>query len=449
MKPPKTSLRNMNRQTRKQLQPMRAANLQSLPLFLVLGFFVLLNVSDAQDWGWRGPNGNGIAADGQKIPDEWSAEKNVIWSADVPGRGHSSPVIAGGKIFLTTADEKAKTQSAICYDQKTGEQLWIKELYSGGFVRRLHPTNTQASPTVAVGKDHVFAVFCNNDAVQVSCLDFDGKLVWQKEIGPWVPSQYQFGFGQSPIFYDGKLIVTSESEADPFVMALDPANGKQLWKIERPGPTSYGTPVVAELDGKQQMLLAGGRFVASYDPADGKELWSGKASWSVNCGTMVWNEKNGLVYSSGGYPTQQTVAFKADGSREIAWENRVKCYEQSMIVVQDCLYAFAEGGVLYCWDAATGEQLWAERLAGGESASPVFADGKIHITNEKGKTWVIRPSREKLEVVATSQLGDEMFASMAVVGNQIFMRVADKSSGERKEKLFCIGTKAEGQPSGE
>lgn len=418
-----------------------------------ISLFLALMLSErnalAQDWGWRGPTGNGIAADGQSVPAEWSAEKNVLWSADVPGRGHSSPVIGAGKIFLTTADEVNQTQSAVCYDQATGKQLWNTQLHSGGFVRRIDRNNTQASPTVAFGDDHVFAVFCTNDAVQVNCLDLEGNPVWHEEIGPWVPSRYQFGFGQSPIFYDGKLIVTSESEADPFVMALDPKNGKRVWKIERPKWTSYATPVVAEIAGKKQLLISGGQFVASYDPSSGKELWSTGASWGVVCGTMVWNQTNGLVYSSGGFPTQQTVAVKADGSGQTVWENRVKCYEQSLIAVDGCVYGFAEGGILYCWDAANGEQLWVQRLEGGESASPVFADGKLFVTNEQGKTWVLRPNRQKFDLIATNQLGDEMFASMAVVGNRIFMRIADKSTGKRMERLYCIGTNPDGKPADE
>ena len=394
----------------------------------------------AQQWGWRGPTGNGIASSGQIIPDSWSEQENVVWVSDVPGRGHSSPIVHAGRVFLTTAKEDQNTQSVICFDLRSGKQLWLKQCHANCSFPRIHPKNTQASPSIAADADRVFAVFCNDDSVHVTCLSLDGQILWQKTIGEWIPQQYQFGFGQSPIFYGGKLLVTSESETDPFIMALDPANGEEVWKIKRPTATSYGTPVVVEFQGQPQMLLSGGKDVSAYDPRTGNELWSTEAAWVVACGTMVWHEGHGLVYASGGYPAKQTLAIRADGSGEVVWENRIKCYEQSLLVVEDCVYGHAEGGVLYCWDAATGQELWVERLAGSESASPVFAGGKIHLTNEAGKTWVIRPSREKFDLVATNQLEDEMFASMAVVNNQILMRVADRDDG-RQERLYCIGTK--------
>ncbi len=419
--------------------PMRVTT--RLPSLCLVPCFVccLASIVSAEDWGWRGPTGNGLAAAGQAVVDRWSVNDHVLWATDVPGRGHSSPIVAAGKVFLTTADETAETQSVLCFDAETGARLWMTQCHAGSFLRRIHPKNTQASPSVAVGDRRVFAVFCNDDSVHVSCLDLDGKLEWQKRLAPWIPTRYQFGFGQSPIFHQGKLIVTSESETESFIMALDPATGEERWKIERPSATSYGTPVIADVGGRKQLLMAGGQDVSAYDPETGQPLWSADASWRVACGTMVWHPASGLVYASGGYPTKQTLAIAADGSGRIVWENRIKCYEQSMLVVADCLYGFAEGGILYCWDAATGEELWVERLGGSESASPVLAGGKIYVTNESGKTWVLRPNRKRFDLVATNELGDEMFASPAVVGNRILLRVADSSSGNRQERLYCLG----------
>ena len=393
------------------------------------------------EWSWRGPSGNGHAASTgaeKGTPEKWSESENVIWSAEVPGRGHSSPVLADGKIFLTTADEKKRNQSVLCYDLASGKQLWNTLCHEGVKFPKQHPKNTQASPTVAVMGDRAFAVFCNNDAVHVTCLGFDGKTVWQKEIGPWVPAQYQFGFGQSPIVHDGKLIVTAESEADPFVTALNPENGEPLWKIQRPRKTSYGTPVVANVDGREQLLMSGIQEVNSYDPQSGKELWTVDSKWQVACATMIWPPTEPIVYASGGFPAKQTLAIRADGSGEVLWDNNIKCYEQSLILVDDCLYGFSEGGILYCWDATTGEQLWRQRLEGPESASPVYVDGKLYFTNEKGKTWVVRPNRKSFDLVAENQLEEEMFASIAVSKNRLIMRVADRD-GDRQERLYCIG----------
>ncbi len=425
--------------TLKQHSPMPHLHKVVFVLFVSLTLVNYQRGLLADDWPWRGPSGNGVAADGQELVTTWSEQENVRWVADVPGRGHSSPIVSDGKVFLTTADETAETQSVLCLDLVTGQRLWMTQCHAGKFLTDLHPKNTQASPSVAVGDERVFAVFCNDDSTMLSCLDLAGRLVWQIRLGPWVPTRYQFGFGQSPIFHNGKIIVTSESETDPFIMALASADGRQLWKIERPRATSYGTPVVARIGGHEQLLIAGGQEVSSYAPETGKPLWSVDAAWVVACGTMVWHPARGLVYASGGYPTKQTLAIVADGSGKIAWENRIKCYEQSLLVAGDCVYGHAEGGVLYCWDAATGDELWVERLGGDESASPVLAGGQIFLTNEHGKTWVIRPNRSRFDLVATNQLGDEMFASLAVVDNQLLLRVADSSSGTRKERLYCIG----------
>lgn len=410
---------------------------------IVCGFLFLAGSSgavlQAQEWPWRGPSGNGVAADGQQPPLTWDETTNVVWKVEVPGRGHSSPVVAGERIFLTTADEAKQTQSVLCFDLATGRQLWNTECNSGGFLENVHRNNTHASSTVAVGDGRVFAVFCARDAVQVAALDLDGKLLWNRKVCAFVPTKYEFGFAASPIYHAGRLIVTSESETEPVVLALDPADGKEVWRIERPEATSYSTPVVTELNGRPQLMLSGGQKVVSYDPESGKQLWETRGSWLVTCGTMVWNADRSLVYASGGYPSKQTMAVKTDGSGEIAWSNKVQCYEQSLLVAEGCVYGFAEGGLLNCWDAETGQQLWVHRLKGGESASPVLAGGHIFITNERGTTWVLRPNREMAEIVATNQLGDETFASLAVVNNRILLRAADSSSGERRETLYCLG----------
>ncbi len=391
------------------------------------------------DWGWRGPHGSGHAEAG-KVPTHWSADKGVLWRTAVPGRGHSSPVVAANKIFLTTADDEAGKQAILCFDVQTGKQLWEKTCFEDVELPENHPKNTNASPSVAISGDRGFAVFCNDNTTHVTCFDFDGNVQWQKSVGRWVPTRYQFGFGQTPICYQGRVIVTSESETESFIKAMDVKTGENVWAIQRPAFTSYSTPVICKTAGRMQLLICGGKTVEGYDPETGAQLWSTDAEWVVSCGTMVWMPGGSTVYASGGYPDQQTLAISADGSAEVLWENGVKCYEQSLIVVDDCVYGYAEGGVLYCWDAQSGETLWRKRLGGPESASPVYANGLLYVSSEKGITWVIRPSRESCEILAENQLEEEMFASIAVDGNHLILRVADHDTGERQEYLYCLGT---------
>lgn len=397
------------------------------------------SAAGAQSWPWRGPTGDGQAPDGQRPVTEWSTSHHVVWKTDLPGRGHSSPVVAGGKIFLTTADEATSTQSVLCLDLAGGNLLWNTVCASGGFLKTIHRNNTHASSTVAIGPDRVFAVFCNHGSTQVVCLDLEGKKLWEKKVCAFAPTKYQFGFAASPVFFEDRVIVTSESETEPVMVALQASDGEEIWRVERPSVTSYSTPVVTSLGGKPRLLLSGGKKVVAYDPASGEAVWEAGGSWVVTCGTLVWSEDRSLVFASGGFPTKQTMAVRTDGSGEVAWTNSVQCYEQSLIVVDGCVYGFAEGGILHCWNASDGAKLWAERLKQGESASPVFAGGHIYITGERGTTWVLRPNREKMQVVATNQLGDETFASLAVVDNQLLIRTADSSGGKRVETLYCLG----------
>ena len=396
----------------------------------------------ADDWArWRGPTGNGIAAAGQSPPIRWDDETNVVWKTPLPGRGHASPIVVADKIFLATADESAQTQSVLCFDRLTGEPLWQTEVSQGEFNPKLHKKNTHASSTIATDREHLFAVFNNHHAVQLVSLDFDGKQRWEKTVGKYETNR-PFGFGASPIVYGGLVIVTNQNNGDSAITAFDTNDGEQKWRAECKKLTSYSTPVVTMLAGKPQLLLSGTFAVSSFDPASGKQNWSARAKWEVTCATMTWNDD--IVFASGGYPAQQTIAVKADGSGEVVWQNPNKSYEQSMLVLDGYVYTHSDNGGIYCWRARDGQEMWKQRFGAknpAQSASPVFANGNIYFTAENGQTLVVKSNPEKFESVATNQLGDESFASMAICGNQIFTRVAkfDTAGENRQEWLYCLG----------
>lgn len=392
--------------------------------------------SSQSDWlNWRGPNGNGIVED-QTPPTEWSADKNVIWKTPVPGRGHASPTIVGDKILLATADQTKKTQSVVAFDRESGEKIWETEIHSGNFATKMHPKNTYASQTVVSDGTHAFVVFSNDDKIWVTALTLDGEKAWQKQAGTY-RSKLPFGYGTSPTFHDGKLFVTSESEEEGFILALNPTDGEEIYRIDLTAGSSYSVPAVGTVAGKRQLLMAGNRQVAGYDVETGEQLWKAPAAWETCCGTMVWDDD--LAFVSGGYPPKQTLAIRADGSGEIVWKNSVKVYEQSMIVVDGYLYAQADGGIIYCWRAADGKEMWKSRVRGPESASPVLAGGHLYFTNEVGTTFVVKPNPEEFELVATNQLGSSSFASMTMLDNRIYTRVATGRRADRKEWLYCLG----------
>ncbi len=396
------------------------------------------NLAAESDWPWwRGPSRNGHAPTSAKPPTTWSETKNVVWKTPLPGRGHSSPIIVGDRIFLTTADDTKQQQSVIALSRKTGKQLWTKEISQGGFPK-LHPKNTHATPSVACDGERLFVVCCHHETVQGTVFDLEGQQIWQKTVSPFHPRRYEYGYAPSPLIYRGTVIIAAEYDGDASLAAFDRETGKENWRTPRPGNISYSSPVVAHLAGRDQLLLSGADQVCSYDPNGGKLLWSTPGTTAATCGTIVWDGY--IVFASGGYPKAETLAIKADGSGEVLWRNGKKCYEQSMLATGGHLYALTDEGVAYCWRGSDGEELWNKRLRGPVSASPVLAGGNIYWADEMGTVYVFKANPEKFDLASRNQLLDDSFASPAVSGNQLFLRVA-KRGGKREEFLYCLGSK--------
>lgn len=396
------------------------------------------SVSSAGDWTqWRGPNHNNVAETGQGAPAEWSESKNVIWKTEVPGRGHASPIITGNTIVLCTADDRKQTQAVVAFDRTSGKQLWLTQISQGGFPPA-HGKNTHASATAATDGKHVFATFCHHEKVEAVALDLNGKIVWRKDVGRFRPKIYEYGYAASPTLYKGLLIISGDCDTVAWLKALKASDGSVAWEQERQLMLNWSSPIVAQVAGKDQLLLSGTNKIASYDPATGAELWSTPCLTMATCGTCVW--ENDLVFASGGYPDSQTAAVHADGSG-VKWTNKVKCYEQSMLVHNGYLYAFADNGIAYCWNSQSGEEMWKQRLKGPVSASPLLIGDTIYATNEAGTTWVFKANPQKFEQVAENQLGTSGFASIAAVDGRLFIRAAKGDGEGRKETLYCIGLK--------
>lgn len=399
--------------------------------------FLVGNVVSAQDWSiWRGPAGNGLTQ-GENPPVSWSETANVLWKAPVPGRGHASPTVVGDRIFLATSDVENETQAVVCFDFNTGRQLWMTEVNRGNFNPRIYPTNTHASSTVVSDGTRLFAVFNNNQSAQLVALDLEGNILWETQAADFLPKRYQFGFGSSPVLHDGKVIVTSECERDGSMAAFRVEDGSEVWRVSRADATSYSTPVIAEIGGREQMILSGANKVQSFDPSDGSLLWTAPGSWEVTCGTAVWDDQN--VYVSGGYPQGQTLAVRADGSGEVVWDNPVKFYEQSLLLHEGYLYGLADNGVAYCFRARDGETMWRQRLEKKVSASPVLAGGNIYISAESGNTYVFRATPEGYQQVSQNVLGNTAYATPTFVRDRIIVRVAAGSGQDKQETLYCIG----------
>ncbi len=409
--------------------------------FAVISLTQFADVAMAQydslnQWAtWRGSNNNGVV-DGQKVVTEWSESDNVLWFSEIPGRGHSTPIIVADRIYLTTADTDAQTQSVLCYDRSGGKLLWNTVVNEGNFNPKIHPKNTHASPTVACDGERVYALFNNSGQNQVAALTLDGDILWKRHVAKF-KTTYPFGSGSSPILYKGLLYVPNDTNAECAIICLDPSTGDEVRRIDRGGKfSSYSTPVIAEVGGSTQLLISGGSKVNGYDPETGEELWNVPAKWQVSCGTMVWD--GDMVFASGGFPAQQTLAINARTGK-LVWDKPVKFYEQSMLVHDGRVYGLSDRGVVYCWRAKTGEELFKRRFEQPVSASPVFVDGHIFFTSEKGNTLVIEAGTDDFVEVGRNKLGNSAFASFAITDNKIYMRVGFGRGDGLQEYLYCIG----------
>ncbi len=388
------------------------------------------------DWPWwRGPNRDGIAAADQQPPVRWSATQNVIWKAQVPGRGHGSATVVGDRVFLAIADEQREVQSVLCLDRRTGSQLWKTDVHTGGFSKKgENQKGSQASTTIACDGERLFVNFQNAGAIHATALGLDGKQLWQKKISDFVSHQ---GFGASPTVYQSLVIFSADNKGGGAIAALDRATGDSIWRHERPKLPNYTSPIIVNVAGQDQLVFTGCDLVSSFEPLSGEKLWEVSGA-TTECVTSTVSDGN-VIITSGGYPKNHMSAVRADGSGKVIWENGVRVYVPSMLIKGGNLYAVTDAGVAMCWKCDSGKELWKSRLGGTFSASPVLVGDTIYAVNEEGKTFVFKPGRESIELLAENQLGNEVFATPTICGGRIYLRVATQEDGQRREMLYCLG----------
>lgn len=386
------------------------------------------------DWPWwRGPDRNGHGKQ-QEVPLEWDETKNIVWKTPIPGRGHGSPSIVSDSIFIATADEQTQTQSVISFDRSTGNQEWITQVHANGWEGRIHKRNTQASTTVACDGEHVFAVFMYDEAIWLTALSLEGSILWQVQASDFVS---HWGYSTSPVLYKDLIIVASDHKGGGNLSGFDRKTGVQVWNAERPAIPNYASPVIYNINGKDQLILPGCELMASYDPNTGREFWSMPATTREIVGSAVTDGKH--VYASGGYPKNETVCIKADSSNEIVWSNPIRTYAPSMLIADGYLYSMTDTGLAHCWNATNGDLMWREKINGDFSASPTLIGDTIFVSSEQGKTIVFKANPERFELLAQNQLGNETWSSPVISDNCIYLRVAHTDDEQRNEFLYAIG----------
>lgn len=421
-------------------RPVHPSRLRQASAWLGAGLsagVLSLTAHAAGDWpAWRGPTRDGIAAPSQNPPIRWSASENIVWRTSIPGRGHSSPAVAGSRVYLTTADTTEQTQSVLCLDRDTGRPVWTTVVHRGNLDTGGHKNTSQASPTVAFDRDRLFINFLNNKAVHTTALGLDGRILWQETVGDFVTHQ---GYAASPVVHEGVVLVTADHKGGGTLAGLDRETGKVRWKHARPKIPNYTSPAVLRASGRTQMVVAGCNLISSFDPVSGEKLWEISGSTEECVVTAVTDGER--IFASGGYPKNHTVAVRADGSGQVAWQNTARVYVPSMIQENGYLYAVMDAGLAVCWKADSGEERWKERLGGEFYSSPVRVGNRIYATNLGGVTSVFEATPERFQLLAQNRLGDEVFASPALCDSRIYLRVAE--TGEtRQEYLYCVGTPA-------
>ncbi len=388
---------------------------------------------EAADWPWwRGPQRNGVANPDQDPPTEWNASQNVAWKSAIQGRGHSSPTVVGRRVYLATADEQQGTQSVICYNRETGQQLWQTDVHHDGLMQK-NEKSTAASSTVACDGESVFISFANNGAVHVTAISLEGKPRWQTKIGDYVIHQ---GYGASPAVYQSLVIASADSHAGGVIAALDRKSGAIVWKRDRPKEPNYTSPIILNVAGRDQLFLTGCNLFSSFDPLNGKTLWEIKGA-TTECVTSTVTDGE-RVFSSGGYPKNHLAGVLADGSGKIVWDTNDRVYVPSLLARDGYLFGVLDAGMAACWKSDTGKQQWKKRLGGEFSASPVLVGDTIYATNENGETFVYRADPTKFEQIAVNKLGDQVIASTTICGSHIYMRVVEQVDGRRQEMLYCL-----------
>jgi len=407
---------------------------------------------------WRGPDDNGMAR--SDAPLHWSDTENIKWKAAIPGRGHSSPVLWGDKIFLTTAVPTTAPEAdaprrrrgggdlnpqpeqrfeVICLDKRTGKVLWQRTTKKAAPHEGFHHIyGSFASNSPVTDGKHVYAYFGSRG---IYCYDLDGKLIWEKDLGVKMKMRLGYGEGVAPVLGGDALILGFDQETNSFIVALDKNTGVELWRSSRDEVSNWAMPLVVDYAGSKQVVMSGTNKVRSYDLKTGKVIWECAGLGGNVIPAPVY--KDDVVYVMSGWRNPNLMAIRLGrtgdltGSDAVLWSStRGNSYTPSPVLYDDKLYTLTDNGMLSCYNAHTGAPYYQmKRLPKPYSfkSSPVGANGKLYMASEDGDVVVVKMG-EQFEVLATNTLSDQFVVSTpAIVDGEMFLR--------GQNTLFCISEK--------
>ena len=435
-------------------------------LLLVLAGFLARDVEASANWPqFRGPGSLGVA-ENPNLPDRWSTNENVAWKMDVPGRGWSSPVVWGDRVFVTTVVSEGEMEQpkkglyfggerkeiptstyrwlVLCFDLNSGRELWRQEARSSTPPNQLHIKNTYASETPVTDGERVYASFGN---VGLFCYDLEGKRLWSTN---WPPVKTRNGWGSaaSPVLHQDRLFIVNDNDEKSFATALDTRTGRQLWRVERDEKSNWATPYIWQNEKRTELITSGTKKVRSYD-LDGNLLWEFGGMSSIVIPTPF--SKFDLLYVCSGYvgdKVRPVFAIKPGAAGDIslkdgetsnefiAWYGRTAApYNPSPLVYGDYFYVLFDFGFLSCQDARTGKEIYDKQrirpeIATAFTASPWAANGKIFALSEDGDTFVFQAGPE-YKLLHKNSLDEMCMATPAIAGDRLLIRTLTK--------LYCLG----------
>jgi outer membrane protein assembly factor BamB len=432
-------------------------------LLLLMGGPAIAATPSANWPQFRGPGALGTA-DYPNLPDRWSTNENVNWKVEVPGRGWSSPIVWGERVFVTTAVSEGETEPAkkglylggerkeapkaeyrwlvLCFDLKSGRELWRQEAYRGTPPNPLHVKNTYASATPSTDGERVYAYFSN---VGLFCYDVAGRKLWSTNWPP-VKTRYGWGAAASPVVHDGRVFLVNDNEQQSFAVGLDARTGHQLWRVERDEKSNWATPLVWRNERRTELITSGTKRVRSYD-VNGNLLWELGGMSSIDIPTPF--AKPGMLYVSSGFimdKVRPVFAIKPGASGDItlkpgetnsqfiAWyQPTAGPYNPSPLLYGDYFYVLLDFGFLNCYDARTGRQIYdKQRIREGTTSftvSPWAANGKIFALSEDGDTFVFQAGPE-YKLLHRNSLDEMCMATPALAGDRLLIRTLTK--------LYCL-----------
>jgi len=440
-----------------------------LPILLTASTTAQKQSRDDNWPSFRGDHAAGVA-DGQNLPDAWDGEKGtaIKWKTRIPGLAHSSPVVWGDLLFVTSAissksdatfkpglygagdaseDKSVHQWKVYCLNKKTGKVVWEQLAYEGAPREKRHIKSTYASSTPATDGRYVVAFFGSQG---LYAFDLKGKLAWKKDlgrldVGAYDLPEYEWGTASSPIIYKDLVIVQCDTSKEDFLMAVDIKTGKTVWKTDRDELPSWATPTVYFSKGRAELVTNAPNFIRGYDPDTGKELWKLGGSSKITAPTPIFSGDL-IVVASGRRPEAPLFVIRAGASGDItlakdqtsnqhvAWSRqKVGSYMPTPLVYQGLLYVLKNDGIFSCYDLATGEEKYQQRIphqGSGFSGSPVASDGRIFLPSEDGDLFIVKAG-PKFELLGKNSVGQLLMATPAISGGMMFVRA--------EHDLFAIG----------